>query len=80
MSENSGESVRAVIVAAALISASPVVSWQTRPEGRQCAAGNSGEKPGTVMFWERRGPMEPGVAALSYHMPASASNWAGLVG
>jgi len=71
----SGESVRAVMVAAALISASPVVSWQTVPSARQCACGYKGEKPGTVMLWVRRSPIEPAVLAFSYQTEASASNW-----
>jgi hypothetical protein len=45
-----GEWTRAVMVEAALISDSPVVSWQTEPSFRQCACGKRGENPGTVIF------------------------------
>ena len=62
------------MVDAALISDSPVVSWQTEPSARQCACGKRGEKPGTVMFLARRLPMDPGVSAFSYQMSASGEN------
>jgi hypothetical protein len=45
-----GQWTRAVMVEAALISDSPVVSWQTEPSFRQCACGKRGENPGTVIF------------------------------
>lgn len=63
-----------MIVLAALISDSPVVSWQTDPSARQCACGKRGEKPGTVIFLARRLPMEPGVLAFLYQISASGSN------
>ena len=43
-----GERTKAVMVEAALISASPVISSQRSPDSEQCASGNKGEKPGTV--------------------------------
>ena len=64
----------AVIVEAALISDSPVVSWQTEPSARQCACGNKGENPGTVIFRPRRLPIEPSVLALVYQTSASGEN------
>lgn len=52
-----GENESADMVDAALISDSPVVRRQTEPSWRQCASGNIGENPGTVMFfWRRRVP------------------------
>lgn len=38
------------MVDAALISASPVTSWQMEPSEVQRAPENEGEKPGTVML------------------------------
>lgn len=70
-----GERVRAVMVEAALISDSPVVSWQTEPSARQWACGKRGEKPGTVMFFARRFPMEPAVYEFSYQISASGENY-----
>lgn len=67
------------MVVAALISDSPVVSWQTEPSARQCACGKRGEKPGTVIFRARRLPIEPGVSALVYQISASGLNWRGLL-
>ena len=66
--------MRAEIEEAALISDSPVVSWQTDPSARQCACGKRGEKPATVMFFARRLPMEPEVSAFEYQMSASGPN------
>ena len=45
-----GDWTRAVIVEAALISASPVTSWQMDPCRVQWAWGKRGENPGTVML------------------------------
>jgi len=69
-----GECTSAEMVEAALISDSPVVSWQTEPSARQWTSGKRGDKPGTVIFFPRRFPMEPGVPALVYQMSASGEN------
>ena len=53
---------------AALISPSPVVSWQTSPALVQCASGKRGEAPRMVMFWLYR------LGMFSYHTSASLSN------
>ncbi len=62
------------MVEAALISDSPVVTWQTEPSFRQCACGKRGENPGTVIFLARRSPIEPLVCALLYQISASGEN------
>ncbi len=69
-----GESTKAEIVAAALISDSPVTSWQTDPSVKQWASGKSGLKPGTVTFFARRLPIEPREAEFVYQISASGRN------
>lgn len=71
--------MRAVMVVAALISDSPVVSWQTEPSFRQCTSGKRGEKPGMVMFLASRSPIDPLVLAFVYQMSASGENCRGSV-
>ena len=74
MKSKRGELTRAEMVVAALISDSPVVSWQTEPSSRQCTWGNNGDKPGTVIFLASRFPIDPAVLAFSYQTSASGPN------
>lgn len=48
---------------------SPAVIWQTSPFAVQCASGNNGEYPGTVMFCPYR------LGMFSYQTSASGENY-----
>src|ERR1700761_7512314 len=56
------------MVEAALISDSPVTTWETSPLAVQWTSGKRGERPGTVMFWARRLYFPP------YQTAASGAN------
>lgn len=61
------------MVAAALISDSPVVTWQMSPAAVQCTCGYSGDRPGVDTFHAYRSP-SPLLGRFAYQMPASGEN------